>query len=35
MTVFKKIQQMSIEEFAEFLFVHQFSKCSNCDYYRK
>ena len=35
MTNFEKIRQMSVEELAEFLFMHQFSKCSNCDYYRK
>lgn len=35
MTNFEKIKQMSINEIAEFLFVHQFSKCSNCDYYKK
>lgn len=34
-TNFERIKQMSINEIAEFLFVHQFSKCSNCDYYRK
>lgn len=35
MTHFERIKQMSINEIAEFLFVHQFAKCSNCDYYGK
>ena len=35
MTNFEKIKQMSVDEISEFLFVHQFLKCNNCDYYKK
>lgn len=35
MTNFEKIKQMSIDEMAQFLFVHQFSKCNDCGYYQK
>lgn len=35
MTNFEKIKQMSLNEVAEFLFIHQFSKCSDCGYYAK
>lgn len=40
MTNYEKIKQMSLDEiseflFVQFLFVHQFLKCNNCDYYKK
>ena len=33
-TNFEKIKKMSIEEMAQFLFVHEFSKCYDCGYYQ-
>uniref|UniRef100_UPI003FF01FA7 hypothetical protein n=1 Tax=Ruminococcus bromii TaxID=40518 RepID=UPI003FF01FA7 len=35
MTNFEKIKSMSIHDMTQFLFVHQFDKCGNCDYYKK
>lgn len=35
MTNFEKIKQMSLNEAAVFLFIHKFSKCSDCGYYAK
>ena len=35
MNNFDRIKQMSIDELARFLFVHQFGKCSHCDYHGK
>lgn len=35
MTNYEKLKQMSVNEMTQFLFVHQFSKCNDCDYYHQ
>lgn len=35
MTNFDRIKAMSINELTQFLFVHQFTKCSHCAYFQK
>ena len=35
LTNFDRIKAMSINELTQFLFVHQFTKCSHCAYFQK
>lgn len=35
MTNFEKIKSMSVHEMTQFLFIHQFDKCSDCGYHKK